>query len=100
MDNREKHQLMFTQLVIMFQMATMQQLGKLKNPVTDKVERDLAAAQTSIDMLDMLKEKTKGNLAPEEDHFLSDALRDLKLNFVDEMNKPVASETEKEKKDS
>jgi hypothetical protein len=72
----------------MFQVATMQQLGKLKNPVTDKIERDLRAAQSSIDVLDMLKHKTKGNLAPEEERFINETLKELKLNYVDEMNKP------------
>ena len=88
MDLHEKHQLYFTQLVAMFHAATMQQLGKVKNPLTDKIDRDLAAAQSSIDMLDMLKEKTRGNLSPEEDRFLSQILQEVKLNYVDEANKP------------
>jgi len=36
----------------------------------------------------MLKERTKGNLNPEEDRFLTNLLKDLKLNYVDEANKP------------
>ena len=75
------------QLVIMFHTLTMHQLGKLKNPVTEKVERDLVAAQGSIVMLDMLKEKTKGNLASDEERFLKTLLQELKLNFVDEAAK-------------
>ena len=38
------------------------QLGKMKNPVTDKIEKNLEAASMSIDMLSMLHEKTKNNL--------------------------------------
>lgn len=102
MDDQQKHQLLFTQLVIMFQVATMQQLGKLKNPVTDKIERDLRAAQSSIDVLDMLKHKTKGNLAPEEERFINETLKELKLNYVDEMNKPhpAPSQPEEGKNDA
>ena len=89
MDIQEKNQLMFMQLVMMFHTLTMHQLGKIKNPLTGKVERDLAAAQSSIDMLDMMKEKTKGNLNSEEDRFLTNLLKELKLNYVDEAGKPA-----------
>lgn len=89
MDAHEKNQLMFMQLVMMFHTLTMHQLGKIMNPVTGKVERDLAGAQSSIDMLDMLKEKTRNNLTAEEERFLAGLLKELKLNYVDEAAKPV-----------
>jgi|WetSurMetagenome_2_1015567.scaffolds.fasta_scaffold1318241_2 hypothetical protein len=88
MTNEEKHQMMFMQLVLMFHSLTMQQLGKVKNPMTDTIERNLAGAQSSIEMLDMLKEKTKGNLKLEEDRFLQQLVKEAKLNYVDEANKP------------
>ena len=83
----QKTELLFTQLVGMFHAAAMQQMGKLKNPLTGNVERDLSQAQVSIDILEMFKEKTKGNLRPEEDRFLNGVLSELKLNYVDEINK-------------
>jgi hypothetical protein len=88
MEAHERRELMFVQLVSMFQMAALQQLGKLKNPLTDVVERNLPAAQGTIDLLEMLQEKTRGNLSPEEDRFLQTVLRDLRLNYVDEAAKP------------
>lgn len=92
MEAPEKNQMMFVQLVAMFQTAALQQMGKLKNPVTDKIEKDMGRAQLSIDMLNMLKERTKGNLSPDEERFLDGILQDLKLNYVDEMSKaPPAS---------
>jgi hypothetical protein len=94
MDASEKQQFFFTQLVLMFHTATMHQLGKIKNPVTGAIERDLAAAQNSIDILDMLKEKTKGNLSENESRLLGTVIQELKLNFVDEANKkPEAGAT-------
>jgi hypothetical protein len=87
MDANEKHQFMFTQLVLMFHTATMHQLGKIKNPLTGVIERDLGAAQNSIDILDMLKEKTKGNLSDNESRLLANVIQELKLNYVDEANK-------------
>ncbi len=91
MDAQQKHQFLFTELVLIFHAAAMQQMGKVKNPVTDAIERNLSAAQGSIDMLEMLKERTKGNLSPEEDRMLSDALRELRLNYVDEVRKEQSS---------
>jgi hypothetical protein len=91
MDSKEKNEIMFTQVVLMFHTAAMQQLGKLKNPLTDAIERNLEAAQNSIDLLDMLKEKTKGNLSEEETRLLTQVIRELKLNYVDEANKPAPS---------
>ncbi len=79
---------MFAHLVATFQMGAWQALGKLKNPMTDRVERDLAAARSAIDLLEMLHQKTKGNLEPDEARLLEGALRDLRLNYVDEARKP------------
>jgi len=87
MESKEKDQLLLTQLVLMFQTAALQHMGKLKNPMTDKVERDLSQAQISIDMLDMLHSKTKGNLTPDEERIFSMVLQELRLNYVDEVAK-------------
>tara|TARA_Y100001935_G_scaffold124681_1_gene103501 strand:+ start:1611 stop:1925 length:315 start_codon:yes stop_codon:yes gene_type:complete len=62
------------------------QLGKIKNPATDKLEKNLEAASMSIDMLNMLKEKTKDNLEDYEVQMLDKSLNDLKMNFVFEKN--------------
>jgi hypothetical protein len=103
MDDNQKNDFLFTQLVLMFHTLTMQQLGKIKSPITDKIERDLQGAQSSIDMLEMLKEKTKGNLSQDSERFLTGALRELRLNYVDEASKPAdqvapqTQQTEEEK---
>ncbi|HTY59154.1 MAG TPA: DUF1844 domain-containing protein [Bacteroidota bacterium] len=66
----------------------MQYLGKIKNPVTDRIERDLGAAQGMIDTLEMLEGRTKGNLSHDEARMLSGMLQELRLNYVDEVQKP------------
>lgn len=78
---------LFLNLVLSLHSAAMQQMGKLKNPITDKVERNLGQAELSIDMLDMIKKKTEGNLSEEENKFLKQMLNELKMNFMDEKNK-------------
>ena len=87
MPSIEKNELLLTQLVFMFQTAALQHMGKLKNPMTDKTEQDLPQAQISIDMLEMLNAKMKGNLSTEEERLLSSVLQDLRLNYVDEVMK-------------
>lgn len=78
----------------MFQTAAMQQMGKLKNPVSDKIERNMDQAQMSIDMLDMLQTKMKGNLNDDEQRYLREVLKELKLNYVDELAKDRSEKKE------
>jgi F0F1-type ATP synthase membrane subunit b/b' len=66
-------------------------LGKLKNPATDKIERNLEQAKQSIDMLELLKEKTKNNLNDEQKRLIDGMLTDLRLNYVDESKKDIVS---------
>jgi hypothetical protein len=80
-------------------MQTWMHLGKLKNPISDKVERDLPAAQMSIDMIEMLGDKTKNNNTEEENKFVEQILADLKLNYVDEAGKKDESSTEENKQE-
>ena len=82
------------QLVSLFQFAALQQMGKVKNPITDKIERDLVQAQSSIDMLEMIYTKMKPGLSHDEERMLSIILQELRLNFVDESSKtPAANPT-------
>jgi len=93
-DNKSKQ--MFISLVYTFQMQAMMQLGKIMNPVTNKVETELEGAQVTIDMLDMLKAKSKGNLSDDESKFIDQVIADLKLNFVEEKNQLGKSPDSKE----
>jgi len=75
---------LFLGLIHSFQAAAMQQMGKTINPFTEKIERDLGQARLSIDMLEMLQERTSGNLTGEESRFLAHVLTELRLNYVAE----------------
>jgi hypothetical protein len=88
MEGSEKHSMLFARLVVMLHAAAMQYLGKIKNPLTDAVERDLPSAQGMIDTLDMLQSRTQGNLSQEESRMLVQVLQELRLNYVDEAAKP------------
>jgi hypothetical protein len=90
MDNpHDKQTELFMGLVVSFQVSALQFMGKLVNPMTGQSERDLPSAAASIDMLDMLYAKTKGNLTPEEAKMLEETLSHLKLNYVAEVNRPT-----------
>ena len=92
------HNILFMQLIIQNQQIAMMSMGKIKNPVTDRIERNLEHAKIYIDTLDMLLAKTKGNLSEYEEKFLIETLKALKLNYVDEVDKDKKKpETEKEK---
>lgn len=66
-------------------------LGGYADPRTGQPVLDLEGAREVIDMLDALREKTRGNLSPEEDTLLIDVLGNLKLAFM-EMTKAVAKQ--------
>ena len=95
-DSNEKTQILFMNLVMTFQMAAWQQLGKIKSPLTDKIERDLDQARFSIDMLEMVRTKTSGNLSESEKRMLDHTISELQMNYVDEFEK---EKKEKEKKE-
>jgi hypothetical protein len=78
---------LFTQLVLSFQAAAWQQMGKVPSMITGKLERNLDMAKHSIDMLGMLEEKTKGNLGENEGKYLKHALFELRMNFLEEARK-------------
>lgn len=90
--------LYFLNLVISLSQAGMQQLGKIANPLTGKVEKNLDQAKSTIDILEMLKEKTNGNLTKEEAEMIGEVLANLQLNYVDEANKKVPTEKKEETK--
>lgn len=87
---------LFYQIVLTFHTAAWQQLGKILNPFTGKTEVNLEAASLSIDMLDALRSKTKGNLNPNEDKFLERVLSDLKLNYIDELKRAKSSDDQQQ----
>ena len=83
----QMNEFLFMQVVLMFQGAAWQHMGKVMNPATNKVERDLAQAKNTIDIIGMLQAKTKGNLSDNEQKFLEHALYELRMNYIDEADK-------------
>jgi len=57
-------------------------LGEIENPVTKKKEKDIPSARQHIDILEMLLQKTKGNLSTEEQNLINEILYATRMKFV------------------
>jgi len=78
----EPEQTMFTEFLMGIASSAFIYLGLVEHPATGRRQVDMVAAKESIEMLVMLREKTKGNLTRGEEKFFDDLLSDLKMQFV------------------
>ena len=74
----------FFSLVSMFASACWQHLGKIPDKTDGTFSKDLEGAQSSIEMLLMLREKTQGNLTGSEEKLLNDTIAALQENYANE----------------
>ena len=88
LESKLTEQQLFDQLISSLVHSAWVYLGKIKNPMNDKLEKNMDQASVQIDMLDMLFKRMTGNLSEEEDKYLGHVIRELKMNFVEENNKP------------
>ena len=96
-EDPSKEEQSFMYLVGTFQSSAWIAMGKMKNPMTGKVEQNLDQASFYIDLLNMIQVKTKGNLSEYEEQMLINTVSELKLNFIEEKKK--TEEPIEEKKD-
>ena len=66
-------------------------LGELPHPETGAAEKNLPLAKQTIDLLGLLREKTRNNLTPEEENIFDHLLYDLRMRYVKEINTPGGS---------
>ena len=90
-DQLKKEDQLFIHLVNTFVQSAWISLGKVKNPVSDELERNVEQASYYIDLLDMLQTKMKGNLSEWEEQYILHSLSELKLNYIDEKKKKTAA---------
>lgn len=83
-DEETYHQPDFIFFLTTMSMQAMIALGKLENPLTKKIEKNLVQGRFIIDTLDMLKAKTEGNLNQNEKDILENAVSDLKMIYAQE----------------
>lgn len=73
----------FSSIVFPFYTQALLRLGVLEDPSHSEQKINLELARRLIDILDLLKDRTKGNLKPEELNFLEACLQQLKMGFLE-----------------
>lgn len=73
----------FDTLISYLSTTAMFQLGALPGPGGERIPADLPNARRTIDLLEVLQQKTQGNLSAQEARYLDDALYELRLAYVE-----------------
>lgn len=73
----------FSTFIISLSTQALMHLGEMINPVTGKVEKDVAVAKQTIDIIGMLGEKSKGNLDETEEQLVQEVLYNLRMKYVE-----------------
>ena len=72
----------FTSLILTLSSTALFNLGEIADPRTNEKTKDLSIAKHSIDIIVMLKDKTKGNLSENEQKFIENVLTDMRWRYV------------------
>jgi hypothetical protein len=87
----------FSSLVLTLSSSAWVSMGKIADPITGETKQDIKAAKFSIDILLMLRDKTRGNLNDDEHKLLEALVHDLQANYAEvvfaESSKAKAGET-------
>ena len=82
-EKQEKMEASFSMLVMSIASSAAMSLGLAPHPQTGETSKDKEMARFNIDLLVMLQDKTKGNLAGEEKQFLDYVVSDLQSKFIE-----------------
>jgi len=77
----------FSTFIISLSTQALMHLGEIPNPLSGKVESDLSVAKQMIDIICVLREKTRGNLDQGEEKLVEDILFDLRMRYVEAVKK-------------
>ncbi|HEB30169.1 MAG TPA: DUF1844 domain-containing protein [Spirochaetes bacterium] len=73
----------FVSLVLTLSSSAWVGLGKIADPISGEIKQDLKGVKYTIDLLLMLREKTRGNLTDEEKKVLDGSISELQANFAE-----------------
>ncbi len=77
----------FSAFVISLSTQALMHLGEIPNPLDGQVEKDVTMAKQMIDILNLLREKTRGNLDQGEQKLMEDILYSLRMRYVEVVKK-------------
>ncbi len=80
----ELPEITFSSFLLSLSTSALVHLGEVPDPLTQKPDKLLPLAKQTIDMLGMLRDKTQGNLTPEEEKLLDHLLADLRWRYIRE----------------
>ena len=83
-DNDLLYEFGFSTFILSLSTSALVHLGELPDPITNKKEINLRLAKQTISIIEMLKEKTKGNLTEEEGSLLDNVLCDVRLKYLNQ----------------
>ena len=72
----------FINFIFSLSTSALIQLGEIQDPFSQTLAKNLPLAKQTIDLVGMLKEKTKGNLTPQEERVVESVLYDLRMRYV------------------
>ena len=81
-DSSEKMEATFSVLAMSIASSAAMSMGMSPHPQTDEMQINKNMAKFNIDLLLVLKDKTKGNLTADENRFIDAVLNDLQMKFV------------------
>lgn len=73
----------FSTFILSLSTSVLVNLGELPDPITNEKQVNLSIAKQTISVIEMLKEKTKGNLTEEEDRLINSMLYELMMKYVE-----------------
>lgn len=76
-------EIQFLNVIFMFSSAAFQHLGEIPDPVSNEKKVDLEAAKYSIDTIEVLQKKTKGNLTDKESKIIDEVLYNLRMKYLE-----------------
>jgi len=72
----------FTTFMLSLSSSVLMNLGVVENPITNKLEKEPALAKQTIELIELLKAKTKGNLSEDEAKLVDEVIHELHLWYV------------------
>ena len=78
----------FSTFIISLSTQALMHLGEVSDPVTGNVEKDVAVAKQTIDIIGMLSEKSRGNLDETEEQLVKEVLYNLRMRYVEAVRTP------------
>ena len=90
-ENSQRKSALFSHLIMQQSNMAMMLMGKVAHPESGQVMQDLESARIFIDQIEVLEEKTKGNLTKEEAGLMKQILMNLRMSFVEAVQSAPAS---------